>query len=58
MKIEPCMWRLTNESGRVSYMATTEDGEVSLGTDMNYEQHEIILDKPEEFKNLLRRITE
>lgn len=58
MKIEPCMWRITNENNQVSYLAVTEDQQLSLGTDMNYEQHEVILDKPEEFKLLLRRITE
>jgi hypothetical protein len=52
------MWRLTNENGQVSYLAVTEDQQISLGIDMNYEQHEVILDKPEEFKLLLRRITE
>ena len=58
MKIEPCMWRIINESGLISYLAITDDQVVSLGTDMNYELHEIILEKPEELKNLLRRITE
>lgn len=58
MKIEPCMWRLTNELGQVSYMAIAEDQQLSLGTEMNYELHEVNLDKLEEFKLLLRQITE